>query len=146
MCGILGEFGNKTTPKSVFYQLLSLSKNRGPDMVGYENYPNIQFGFNRLSIIDISDKANQPIKSPSGRYFILCNGEIINFRILKKELELKSSDLRSTSDIEILSLSLDKWGINKTLKKIRGMFALAIFDDLNKKYLESYFMDRESIK
>ena len=133
MCGILGEFGNKTTPKSVFYQLLSLSKNRGPDMVGYENYPNIQFGFNRLSIIDISDKANQPIKSPSGRYFILCNGEIINFRILKKELELKSSDLRSTSDIEILSLSLDKWGINKTLKKIRGMFALAIFDDLNKK-------------
>ena len=59
MCGIFGEFGEVLTPKNLFMDILKLSQERGPDMIGYFKDNNIQFGFNRLSILDITAKGNQ---------------------------------------------------------------------------------------
>ena len=71
MCGIFGETGTELTSKKSFDEMLYLSKKRGPDMNGYYRDEDIQFGFNRLSIIDVSINGNQPLKSPSGRYVII---------------------------------------------------------------------------
>ena len=76
MCGLLGEFGKVNSSISEFNSLLKLSENRGPDMVGYYNnlhvktdqVPFLQFGFNRLSILDLTENGNQPILSKSNRY------------------------------------------------------------------------------
>ena len=133
MCGIFGEIGTELTSKKSFDEMLYLSKKRGPDMDGYYRDEDIQFGFNRLSIIDVSINGNQPLKSPSGRYVIICNGEIVNFKSIQQKLSIKNNMLRSNSDIEILSHALEIWGISKLHKEIRGMFSLAIFDRLEKK-------------
>ena len=129
MCGIIGEFGKTITPKSVFLELQKLSTKRGSDMKGYFCNENIQFGFNRLSIIDTTKNGNQPISSPSGRYQILCNGEIVNFNELIDYLRIKPNALRSKSDTEVVAHAIDNWGIEKTLEQIRGMFAMSIFDN-----------------
>ena len=97
MCGFIGEFGSSQSPKNEFYSLLKLSINRGPDMVGYysnldikeDQNPYIQFGFNRLSILDLSKNANQPMTTNSGRYVVMCNGEITNYLKLKTEMSLR---------------------------------------------------------
>ena len=128
MCGILGEFSLTTTNRLVFKHILELSKNRGPDMVGYYSGSNIQFGFNRLSILDTSEDANQPIFSPSGRYVIMCNGEIVNYLDIQSSCGISDNQLRSRSDTEVLSHALDIWGVDKMLTRIRGMYAIAIFD------------------
>ena len=133
MCGIIGEFGNKVIPKHHFLELQKLSEKRGPDMKGYFCNDNIQFGFNRLSIIDITINGNQPIISPSGRYHIMLNGEIVNYNDIINYLALKPKSLRSKSDTEVLAHAIDIWGIKKTLMHIKGMFAIAIFDEIQSK-------------
>ncbi len=130
MCGIFGEFGEVLTPKNLFMDILKLSQERGPDMIGYFKDNNIQFGFNRLSILDITAKGNQPFISPSNRFVIICNGEIINYKILKKKMNISDKTLKSNSDIEIVGHLLDRWGFEKTIKMLRGMFAIAVFDKL----------------
>ena len=106
---------------SEFNSLLKLSENRGPDMVGYYNnldvktdqVPFLQFGFNRLSILDLTENGNQPILSKSNRYVVMCNGEITNYLDLKKEMGLKEKDIRSHSDTEILCHCLDRYGMTR---------------------------------
>ena len=86
MCGILGEltFTGYQTEKSKFLKLLSLSKNRGPDNSGYySNDKNFQAGFNRLSVLDPSQYGNQPITSHGGRYVMVYNGEVYNYKEIK---------------------------------------------------------------
>ncbi len=83
MCGLLGEFGKIQSPRREFDSLLELSQNRGSDMVGYYNNqkkkkdqtPFLQFGFNRLSILDLTRKANQPIISKSNKYVVMRKGK-----------------------------------------------------------------------
>jgi asparagine synthase (glutamine-hydrolysing) len=133
MCGILGEFGKALTSKNSFREILHLSKNRGPDMHGIYKDSDIQFGFNRLSILDTTSNGNQPILSPSKRYVIVCNGEILNYKKLIKRLNIQKKDLRSSVDIEVIGHALDNWGYEKTIKNIIGMFAIAIFDKHHKK-------------
>ena len=136
MCGLLGEFGKVNSSISEFNSLLKLSENRGPDMVGYYNnlhvktdqVPFLQFGFNRLSILDLTENGNQPILSKSNRYVVMCNGEITNYLDLKKEMGLKETDIRSHSDTEILCHCLDRYGIRETIDRINGMYAIAIYD------------------
>ena len=88
MCGILGEFvyDDILLGRDEFICLLNLSRKRGPDSQDYYSKENIiQFGFNRLAILDLTNNANQPIHSPSKRYTMVFNGEIYN------HLELRSS-------------------------------------------------------
>ena len=139
MCGLLGEFGKMQSPKSEFDSLLKLSENRGSDMIGYYNNlkvkkdetPFLQFGFNRLSILDLTNNANQPIISKSNKYVVMCNGEITNYIKLKREMGLKTKDLRSSSDTEILSHAFDYYGIRETINRINGMYAIVVYDLIN---------------
>ena len=141
MCGLLGEFGKIITSKNQFTDLLGYSRQRGPDMIGYYNnqenrpdqVPSVQFGFNRLAILDLRKNANQPIVSKSKRFVVMCNGEITNYLKLKREMSLKEKDLRSSSDTEILCHALDYYGLRNTIDRINGMYALAIYDLKNHK-------------
>lgn len=130
MCGFLGEFcytdEQVVSPTTEFSELLELSKHRGPDATGILADKNYQLGFNRLSILDLSANGNQPKQSPSGRYKIVFNGEIYNYKNLKETYQLH--DLKSTSDTEVLVHLCDKIGVEKTVIALNGMFAIAIVD------------------
>ena len=135
MCGILGEFsfGSSLIEKSDFLKLLELSQKRGPDNQGYySNNINLQFGFNRLSILDVSYLANQPIHSNNGRYTMVYNGEIYNYRDIRKILKKNRVSIKSTGDTEVLVNAFSLFGIEKTIKMLDGMFAIGLYDNKNK--------------
>jgi len=98
---------------------------RGPDAEGFYHDPCISMGHRRLSIIDLSDAANQPFHDPYGRYVMVFNGEIYNY----KELRQKLSDYpyHTSSDTEVLMAAFIKWGIG-CVQEIKGMFAFAVWD------------------
>jgi len=129
MCGFLGEYtlqNQQITDEDSFKSLLSLSKHRGPDATGVLQASNYQLGFNRLAILDVSIQGNQPKQSPSGRYKVVFNGEIYNYKELAQDYSL--TNLSSTSDTEVLIHLLDNQGVEATLKLLNGMFAIAIID------------------
>ncbi|WP_055445292.1 asparagine synthase (glutamine-hydrolyzing) [Lacinutrix himadriensis] len=129
MCGFLGEYtfqNHAITEATSFKELLALSKHRGPDATGITRGSGFQLGFNRLAILDVSPKGNQPKQSPSGRYQVVFNGEIYNYKDLAKTHAL--TNLVSTSDTEVLMHLLDKQGVEATIKLLNGMFAIAIID------------------
>jgi asparagine synthase (glutamine-hydrolysing) len=128
MCGFLGEFcfNNQLTPKKEFAKLLALSKHRGPDNTEFLKEDNFQLGFNRLSILDLTPNGNQPKVSPSGRYALVFNGEIYNYKALQKKYGLPH--LKSSSDTAVIAHLLDYLGIEKTIQQLNGMFAIAIID------------------
>ncbi len=131
MCGILGEFSFNSSliEKYDFLKLLELSYNRGPDNQGYySNNINLQFGFNRLSILDVSHLANQPIHSNDGRYTMVYNGEIYNYKDIRKILEKNRVGIKSTGDTEVLINAFSLFGIEKTIKMLDGMYAIGLFD------------------
>ena len=82
-------------------------------------------GHNRLSIIDLNERSNQPLKSNNGRYIILFNGEIYNFRLLKKNIEIEKnfSNWKTESDTEILIEGISIFGLSDFLDLVEGMFA-----------------------
>ena len=126
MCGIVGYFGNKKI------NLNSASKSilhRGPDKNGKFKSSDWHIHFNRLSIIDISNKAMQPFKFDGVTIFF--NGEIYNYIELKNKY-FKSFKLKSNSDGEILPLLYRKKGIN-FLNYLNGMFSIIIIDEKEKK-------------
>ena len=134
MCGILGEYVYKKDDLSSaedFSKLLELSSNRGPDSTKVISDQYFHFGFNRLAIQDLSDEGNQPMLSDSGKYLIVFNGEIYNFKELIEKHDL--TGLHSTSDTEVLVKLLDKIGVEDTLHSIIGMFSIGILDTENQK-------------
>ena len=141
MCGIAGFY----TEKNVFHadELLAMTnslKHRGPDAEGYFFEDKIALGHRRLSIIDLSEEANQPMYSHSNNCVIVFNGEIYNFREIAKELNIKP---KTSSDTEILLEAFVKWG-PKFVSKLNGMFSIAIFHKLTKQLF--LFRDRIGIK
>lgn len=99
---------------------------RGPDADGVFVDENVSFGHNRLSIIDLSTAANQPMRDHTGELTIVFNGEIYNFRELKKELEGKYNFV-TASDTEVILAAYRTWG-KEVVNKLNGMFAFAIWD------------------
>lgn len=130
MCGILGaSFVTDRINEELFQKTLKLISHRGPNSSGIwlNDLKTDALGFQRLSIIDLSSNANQPLTSPCGDYKIIFNGEIYNFQLLKEILIKKKYTFFSTSDTEVLLNAYIEWGFN-CLNKIDGMFAFAIYD------------------
>ena len=131
MCGILGEYSpsNRLPSLESFKKILDISKSRGPDETSIKSISGkVRFGFNRLSILDLSKEASQPIWSPSGRYLIVFNGEIYNHLELRKNLGVFGANIKSHGDTVSLAYCIDKWGINKSIDYLEGMFAIGIWD------------------
>lgn len=129
MCGFLGEFtflNHDITEANSFESLLALSKHRGPDACGITRGSGYQLGFNRLAILDVSSLGNQPKQSPNGRYHVVFNGEIYNYKDLAQTYNL--TNLASTSDTEVLIHLLDRLGVEAAISLLNGMFAIAVID------------------
>lgn len=138
MCGIHGEFFNKITLTTKTEFLVSNDKNyhRGPDMTGYwSNDSNCQLGFRRLSILDLSEEGNQPMRSLNGTFVMVFNGEIYNFIELKEALNHQGYTFKTTTDSEVLVNCFEHYGIAKTLDLIDGMFAIALYDTTKDKLI-----------
>jgi len=134
MCGIIGASYSKAfINKEVFKRALGMLSHRGPDSTGvwFNDSQKDALGFKRLSIIDLTNNGDQPLTSFCGNYKIVFNGEIYNFKKLRKILFDKGYIFNSTSDSEVLLNSYIEWGV-KCLDKIDGMFAFAIYDFIEK--------------
>jgi asparagine synthase (glutamine-hydrolysing) len=145
MCGIIGEIQKSTLVDiNQFNTLRDLMFHRGPDGCGTEviNERNVALGHRRLSIIDLSENAKQPMCNEDSTLWITFNGEIYNFQELKAELSHHT--FKSNSDTEVLIHGYEEWGIEKLLPKLKGMFAFGIWDD--KKQQLIFARDRFGIK
>tara|TARA_B100000212_G_scaffold341181_1_gene323647 strand:- start:538 stop:2421 length:1884 start_codon:yes stop_codon:yes gene_type:complete len=135
MCGILGSISLREN--NYFVKGLDDLKSRGPDQKGYYinlfNNFYIQLGFRRLSILDLSEKGNQPLKSRDGRYVLIFNGEIYNYIEIRKKLITFGYEFESDCDSEVLLRAWEKWK-EKCIEKLEGMFSFAIYDK-NEGYL-----------
>lgn len=134
MCGISGIFTVGTEAgQRVFgaaaIRMASLMQRRGPDDQGSWTDPqgHLQLGFRRLSILDRSLAGHQPMVSHDDRSVIAFNGEIYNFRELRRELEQTGIQFRSRSDTEVLLEALNHWGTD-AIPRLNGMFAFAWYD------------------
>jgi asparagine synthetase B (glutamine-hydrolysing) len=100
---------------------------RGPDAAGLHTGPHVGLAFNRLAIIDLSPAANQPMEVDAGAAHIVFNGEIYNYRELRRELEDKGLRFRTQSDTEVILQRYVQWGID-VVRRLNGMFAFALWD------------------
>ena len=138
MCGILGICGESFLGKEEIFNLLSSLKHRGPDSNGIwiSSNAKVSLAHTRLAVIDITNCGHQPMISASGRYVITFNGEIYNYRAIKKELEINKSfkiKWKSNTDTEVLLEAIEFFGLEETLNKCEGMFAFCLYDNKNKK-------------
>lgn len=134
MCRLIGEYrlGGNFTNKKEFENLTSLSKKGGPDDTGFYINDKVQLGFNRLSILDLSQLGHQPMVSPDKRYVVVFNGEIYNHKQLRARLK-KYNNFKGTSDTETLVNCFEEWGVYKTANQLDGMFAIAVYDNYEKR-------------
>jgi len=107
---------------------------RGPDGEGMWMGPKVGLAHRRLAIIDLAGGA-QPMASADGRYRIVLNGEIYNYRSLRQELTGAGYKFLTRSDTEVIPAAIDYWGIEKGLSKLRGMFAFTLYDQQNQSLL-----------
>jgi asparagine synthase (glutamine-hydrolysing) len=129
MCGICGQFNfQKAEPvdRPTLVRMAASITHRGPDDEGYHLDGDLGLGFRRLSIIDLSS-GHQPMTDPDGLVWLVFNGEIYNFRELKKELEGHGHTFRTTSDTEVIIAGYKQWGPD-VLNRLNGMFGLALWD------------------
>lgn len=144
MCGISGIVKGLTQniSQTELEEILGTTVHRGPDSAGTFIHHNVGLAHNRLSLLDLSDSANQPFKDE--RHTLVFNGEIYNWQSLKSELQSQGIQFRTTSDTEVLFYGLKLWGIEFALKKINGMFAFAWYDQNEQKL--TLARDRVGIK
>ena len=140
MCGIAGLIGwegRDDQVEKLINNMQSSLYHRGPDSKGswYSNKDKIIFIHTRLSILDLSKSGNQPMNSSCERYVISFNGEIYNHLKLREELKQFKQNIKwkGTTDTETLLESVSLLGLEKTLSKLRGMFAFSLYDKKNKK-------------
>ncbi len=133
MCGIAGFCNLSNKWKENIERMNDRILHRGPDQSGiWSNSDNsVVFGHRRLSILDLSDAGRQPMISHNGRYVIAFNGEIYNYAYLRDSLKKIQPDIKflGHSDTEILLEHISSFGLNDTLNKAKGMFALAVYDN-----------------
>jgi asparagine synthase (glutamine-hydrolysing) len=129
MCGIAGHVGS--TPPELLPAMLGLLKHRGPDDSGIHASGDVGLGMTRLAIIDLVT-GRQPMSDDSGRYWIVFNGEIYNFRQLRAELMTAGRRFRTRSDTEVILHAYAVHG-EACVERLAGMFAFAIWDDAERR-------------
>jgi asparagine synthase (glutamine-hydrolysing) len=131
MCGISGIMSQAKVDPTVGREMTHSLGHRGPDAenIFYNEYGNLILGHTRLSVIDLSDSANQPMHSADGKLTIVFNGEIYNYQSLRKELVNLNLDIvfRTNSDTETILFAFAQWG-PAMVSRLEGMFAMAIYD------------------
>lgn len=134
MCGIVGFLGGDFAQKDAERLLQKMAEtlfHRGPDDCGvwFDEKNQVGLAHTRLSILDVSSAGHQPMNSLSHRFIMVFNGEIYNHLALRDDLEkIGSYGWRGHSDTETLLEAFEAWGVEKTLQKVVGMFALALWD------------------
>jgi asparagine synthase (glutamine-hydrolysing) len=130
MCGIAGWFdlsGERVPQPRLLQAMTDAIAHRGPDGDGFHFAPGVGLGHRRLAIIDLNTGA-QPMYNASRSVCIVFNGEIYNYRELRSDLEARGRRFVTSSDTEVVIQSWEEWG-EKCLERLRGMFALALFDE-----------------
>ena len=146
MCGINGILhlqSQKKVDERVLTKMRDSLEHRGPDDKGLFIENNIGLGHRRLSILDVSLAGHQPFLSEDGRYVLVYNGEIYNFKEFYPELKSTGFDIRTASDTEVLMKLFQLHGL-KMLNRLNGMFAFAIWDKMEKKL--TLVRDRMGVK
>ena len=135
MCGIVGRcsFNSIINQETLIAQRDAL-RHRGPDDKGIwcSNDSRVGLAHRRLSIIDTSSSGHQPMQNDTGEYCITFNGEIYNFKDLRKELKSRGHSFKSNSDTEVILASYIEWG-ESCLERFNGMFAFGIYDNKKRK-------------
>jgi asparagine synthase (glutamine-hydrolysing) len=135
MCGIVGFLETAASARGDSLQatvnrMTDQLRHRGPDDAGgwVDAANGVALGHRRLAILDVSAEGHQPMVSADGRFVLIFNGELYNFAVLRDVLSLLGHRFRGHSDTEILLAGFSEWGIEVTLEKSVGMFALAVWD------------------
>lgn len=131
MCGIYGSF-KKAYSKEIIQQKLKTMAHRGPDASQFVQYPNgLILGHNRLSIVDLDERANQPF-TYNDFVHIAFNGEIYNFQDLRKQLRTEGYVFSTTSDTEVVCAAYLAYG-ERCVEQFNGMFAFVLYDEKQQK-------------
>jgi asparagine synthase (glutamine-hydrolysing) len=146
MCGIAGLIDfNKTSTEYILNQCTDVLAHRGPDGRGHEFFQNDQFqlglGHRRLSIIDLSEAARQPMWYKN--FTIIFNGEMYNYAEVKKDLEILGHEFKTHSDTEVMLHAWEQWGV-KMIDRFIGMYMFVIYD--TEKHELYCFRDRAGVK
>lgn len=134
MCGLAGIFTRQPLRGDQLWEradrMAARLVHRGPDDGGgwTDAEAGVAFGFRRLAIIDLSEQGHQPMRSRSGRFTLVFNGEVYNHPELRSELEADGCPFRGHSDTEVILAAFERWGIEAALQRFTGMFAMAIWD------------------
>jgi asparagine synthase (glutamine-hydrolysing) len=135
MCGIAGIVDWTGKPAlDVVRAMVEALRYRGPDAQNVSVHGAATLGHARLSVIDLSEAANQPMSDASGRLSIVFNGEIYNFKELRAELEALGARFRTHSDTEVMLAAYERWG-EECLARFNGMFAFALWDEKRQRLL-----------
>ncbi|MFH1849478.1 MAG: asparagine synthase (glutamine-hydrolyzing) [archaeon] len=140
MCGICG-FNDDD--KAAIKAMVSTLRHRGPDQEGTYTDSGVSLGHRRLSIIDLSEKGRQPMSNEDGDVWITYNGEIYNYKSIRRELESKGHKFSSCTDTETIVHAYEEYGPD-CVTRLNGMFAFAIWDNKNKTFMLA--RDRLGIK
>lgn len=134
MCGIAGYVGKTYSPDRCLSEMINAINHRGPDDNGiwFDKKIGVGLAHARLSILDLTSAGHQPMLSTSKNFVMIFNGEIYNHTELRRDLDsIKKRNWLGHSDTETLLSSIEQWGLDQTLKKTVGMFAIALWDKRN---------------
>ena len=132
MCGFVGFCSKDVKDKNVIKEMNNQIIHRGPDSDGYYFDKDVNFGFRRLSIIDLHE-GSQPILNEGGDIAIIFNGEIYNYQELREDLVAKGYNFKTHTDTEVILHGYEEYGEEGILAKLRGMFAFTIWDSKKEK-------------
>jgi asparagine synthase (glutamine-hydrolysing) len=129
MCGIAGLVDWQRQPdRDTVERMTTRLQHRGPDAAGMLVCGPVALGHRRLSIIDVGETGNQPMADTRGQHWIVFNGEIYNYRLLRGELESYGAVFATNSDTEVILEAYKRWGLD-CLKRFNGMFAFGLWDE-----------------
>ena len=138
MCRIVGFWDSRNLESFQWKETIQTMRDSmtygGPDDAGFylEQESGLALGHRRLAILDLSPTGHQPMFSSSGRFGIVYNGEVYNFRTIAKELESRGRVFKGSGDTEVILEAVEEWGIEKAVSRFIGMFALAVWDKKEK--------------